>query len=209
MVVRLLTMRSFIVGVVVFAATVSACSSDDGRDMAPPRDDQQESVAPATTVNDPASFDSLPDPGEGAFSLDGPWGTDEPIDARYTCDGRDISPSLSWAGAPSDAVAFAIVMTDLDAPEYAHWTVANIDVKAVSANEGQIPPLAVVAENGKGAASYTGPCPPKGTTHTYQISIYALGQVLEAQTGDPAPAMRAAIETAALDIASTTFTYSR
>lgn len=202
-------MRSFIVGVVVFAAAVSACSTDDGRDMSPPRDDQQESVAPATTVNDPASFDSLPDPSEGAFSINGPWGTDEPIDERYTCDGRNISPPLSWAGTPSEAVAFAIVMTDLDAPEYAHWTVANVDVLVPSLNEGQAPPLAVVAMNEEGDAAYSGPCPPRGSTHTYQISIYALGQVLEAQNGDPAPAMRAAIETAALDIASTTFTYSR
>jgi hypothetical protein len=79
----------------------------------------------------------------------------------------------------------------------------------LTTNEGQVPPLAVVAQNENGTATYIGPCPPKGQTHTYQISIYALGQVLEAQTGDPAPAMRAAIETAALDIATTTFTYSR
>lgn len=197
------------IGAFMLVATLSACSTDDGREMAPPRPDQQESVAPTTTVNDPASFDSLPDPSEGAFSIDGPWGNDEPIDARYTCDGRDISPPLSWAGAPSGAVAFAIVLTDLDAPAYAHWTVANIDVNATSANEGQTPALAVVAANDKGTATYVGPCPPKGQTHTYQISIYALGQVLEAQNGDPAPAMRAAIETSALDIASTTFTYSR
>lgn len=196
-------------GAVLFAVTLSACSSDDGRDMAPPRADQQESVAPATTVNDPESFDSLPDPSEGAFSIDGPWGTDEPIDSRYTCDGRDISPPLSWSGVPADAVAFAIVLTDLDAPEYAHWAVANIDVEVLSANEGQVPSLAVVAMNDKGTATYTGPCPPDGQTHTYQISIYAQGQILEVQNGDPAPAMRAAIETVALDIASTTFTYLR
>jgi Raf kinase inhibitor-like YbhB/YbcL family protein len=202
-------MRSFRVGAVVIAAVLSACSTDDGRDMAPPRPDQQESVAPMTTVNDPGSFDSLPDPSEGAFSINGPWGNDEPIDSRYTCDGRDFSPPLSWSGAPSDVVAFAIVMSDLDAPEYAHWTVVNIDPQVLTTNEGQVPPLAVVAQNENGTATYIGPCPPKGQTHTYQISIYALGQVLEAQTGDPAPAMRAAIETAALDIATTTFTYSR
>jgi Raf kinase inhibitor-like YbhB/YbcL family protein len=202
-------MRSFMFGAVLFAAVLSACSTDDGRDMSPPRADQQESVAPATTVNDPESFDSLPDPSEGAFSIDGPWGTDDAIDSRYTCDGRDISPPLAWSGGPSDAVAYAIVMTDLDAPEYAHWTVANIDVGVLTAKEGQVPPLAVVAQNGKGLATYSGPCPPTGQTHTYQISIYALGQIIEAQNGDPAPALRAAIETAALDIASTTFTYSR
>lgn len=202
-------MRSFMFGALLFAVALSACSTDDGRDMAPPRADQQETVAPATTVNDPESFDSLPDPSEGAFSIDGPWGTDEPIDPRYTCDGRDISPPLSWSGVPTNAVAFAIVLTDLDAPEYAHWTVANIDIGVLSANEGQVPPLAVVAINDRGTATYTGPCPPAGQTHTYQISIYAQGQVLEVQNGDPAPAMRAAIETVALDIATTTFTYSR
>jgi Raf kinase inhibitor-like YbhB/YbcL family protein len=202
-------MRSFMIGAVVFAVTLAGCSTNDGREMTPPQSGQQESVAPPTTVNDPESFDSLPDPGEGSFTVTGPWTNDDAIDERYTCDGRNISPPLSWSGVPEEAVAIAIVMSDLDAPAYAHWTVANIDADVTYVGEGDIPALAVVALNDMGRADYVGPCPPRGSLHTYQISVYALNQLLESQTGDPAPALRAAIEAAALDIASTTFTYRR
>lgn len=177
--------------------------------MTPPDANQLESVAPATTVNDPGSFESVPDLAENSFVVTGPWTKDEPIDPRYTCDGRNISPPLSWSGAPEGTVAFAIVLSDLDAPAYAHWTVANISETETSVSEGQIPTLGVVANNENGAPTYLGPCPPKGSLHTYQITLFAMGQILEAQTGDPAPAMRAAIETAALSRATTTFTYSR
>lgn len=209
MVVRLLSMRSFMIGSAALVMALSACSSGDGREMKPPEADQQESVAPVTTVDDPASFDSVSDPSEGTFSISGPWSTDEQIDARYTCDDRNISPPLSWSGVPEEAVAFAIVMSDLDAPAFAHWTVANIDVAATDTREGVVPSLGVVALNENGVATYFGPCPPRGSRHTYQITVYALGQILEAQNGDPAPAMRAAIETTALSRASTTFTYTR
>lgn len=202
-------MRSFIIGSIATMALLSGCSTDDGREMSPPDSDQQESVAPATTVNDPGSFESVPDLSENAFSVTGPWTTDDAIDERYTCDGRNISPPLSWSGIPEGTVAFGIVLSDLDAPAYSHWTMANIEPDTTSVSEGQVPTLAVVANNENGIATYLGPCPPKGSMHTYQIALYALGQILETQTGDPAPAMRAAIETAALAVATTTFTYQR
>ncbi len=202
-------MRSIVIGSVALAAMLSACSTDDGREMKPPAADQQESVAPVTTVNDPESFDSAPDLSEGAFVVSGPWTTDEAIDSRYTCDDRNISPPLSWSGAPNDTVAFAIVMSNLDDPAYSHWTVANIAPDVTYAKEGEVPLMGVVATNEVGTATYFGPCPPKGVRHTFQITVYALGQILEAQTGDPAPSLRAAIETTALERASTTFTYKR
>jgi Raf kinase inhibitor-like YbhB/YbcL family protein len=202
-------MRSFMIGVLVCTVSLTACSTNDGREMSPPQSGQQESVAPPTTVNDPESFDSLPDPSEGGFTVTGPWRNDDTIDERYTCDGRNISPPLSLSGIPEDAVALAIVMSDLDSPAFAHWTVANIEPATTYLSEGETPALAVVAINDEGRTGYAGPCPPKGSSHTYQIALYALGQLLEAETGDPAPALRAAIESVAIDIASTTFTYTR
>jgi phosphatidylethanolamine-binding protein (PEBP) family uncharacterized protein len=34
----------------------------------------------------------------------------------FGCKGGDISPSLSWSGAPSDTKSFAITVYDPDAP---------------------------------------------------------------------------------------------
>ena len=80
---------------------------------------------------------------------------------------------------------------------------------ATGISEGSVGDLAVVAMNSDAKPDYAGPCPPEGETHRYSLSVYAVSQVLEAQTGDGAPSLRAAIEAAALEVATTEFTYSR
>lgn len=190
-----------IVGLVVLAS----CSHNDGRDLRDPSPGQIDTVTqPSTTLGE--------DDGQSAgvpLVVSGPWTDGDAIDARYTCDGKDVSPSLSWSGGPTEAAAYAVVLTDLDATEYAHWVVANIPVDQASLPERYNDPLAVLATNSRGSTGYAGPCPPVGTSHTYQITVYALSQILEAQTGDPAPGLIAAIESAAIESASTLFTYSR
>jgi phosphatidylethanolamine-binding protein (PEBP) family uncharacterized protein len=47
----------------------------------------------------------------------------------FGCKGANISPSLSWSGAPSDTKSFAITVYDPDAPTgsgFWHWVVFNI-----------------------------------------------------------------------------------
>jgi len=100
-------------------------------------------------------------------------------------------------------------MTDLDAPEFAHWVITNIDPSALSIPEDVPPGLMAVAKNSDGKATYNGPCPPRGSQHRYNISLYGLSEVVEAQSGDPAPSMIAAIEAVAQEVASTEFTYAR
>lgn len=36
----------------------------------------------------------------------------ETIPAKYTCDGKDVSPALSWEGIPAGAKSIALVMDD-------------------------------------------------------------------------------------------------
>ena len=38
------------------------------------------------------------------------------IPAKYTCDGSDVSPPLSWSDAPSGTQSFALISDDPDAP---------------------------------------------------------------------------------------------
>lgn len=172
--------------------------------MRAPSGPQTDTVRQTSTTADAAVDDGLP-----PLALTVPWTEDRPIDVRFTCDGANVSPTLAWSGGPADTASYAVVMTDLDAPEYTHWVVANIPKNQASIPEDYSDPLSAIARNSRGTNAYTGPCPPKGTTHTYEVTIYALSQVLEAQTGDPAPAMIAAIESAALASARSTFTFSR
>mgnify|MGYP003351981665 CR=1 FL=1 len=132
-------------------------------------------------------------------------------DAQVHAKGN-TSPHLAWSGAPEGTKSYAITVFDPDAPTgsgFWHWTVANIDVSATGLTEGNVPDLAAVAMNSDAKPGYTGPCPPTGSTHHYSITVYALSQVLESQNGDPAPAMRAAIEAAALESATSEFTFGR
>lgn len=172
--------------------------------MADPGANQGESIAIVTTTTAPGA-----DGNGTVMSVTTPWQPGAAIDARHTCDGDNVSPAVAWANGPSGTSAYAVILTDLDAPDYAHWTVANIDASATGLAEGQVGDLAAVAMNSDAKPDYTGPCPPAGSTHHYSLTVYALSQVLETQTGDPAPAMRAAIESAAIESASSEFTFSR
>lgn len=184
----------------VAAVILGACSTDDGRTMKPPRGDQGESIALATTTLSPSP---------AAMTVTGPWSNGSAIDARYTCAGLNTSPPLNWTAGPAETKSYAVVLTDLDAPDYIHWIVANIDPTTVAIGEGVIPEAAIAATNSADAIGYAGPCPPEGSTHTYDITVYAVGQMIEAQNGDDAETMLAAIEGAQIATASTSFTFSR
>ena len=104
---------------------------------------------------------------------------------RYTCDGRGISPPLSWTGVPPEAKSVALVLNDPDAPSgtFTHWVIFNIPGGENSLSEG-IPTdktLSIGAEQGVNSANkigYIPPCPPRGT-HRYIFHIYALDAKLE------------------------------
>lgn len=193
--------------VFVLTSVTAACSRNDGRTMRPPAAGQTDTVGQTSTS-------AVVDDGQPTLTLTAPWGdglpdTGAPIPARYTCDGLDASPPLAWSGGPAGVASYAIVLNDLDAVEYTHWVVANIPADQASLPEDYSDPLAAIAKNSRGRAGYAGPCPPKGSTHRYVLTIHALSQVLEAQSGDPAPALIAAIDAATLETSPFYFSYSR
>ncbi len=61
----------------------------------------------------------------------------QPIPARYTCTGEDISPPLTWRGAPAGTQSFALIMDDPDAPRgtWVHWVVYNLPASATALPE--------------------------------------------------------------------------
>ena len=38
------------------------------------------------------------------------------IPKRYTCEGQDAAPPLTWAGGPAGTKSFALIVDDPDAP---------------------------------------------------------------------------------------------
>ncbi len=117
---------------------------------------------------------------------------------RGGCTGGNISPSLSWTGAPPATKSFAITVYDPDAPNggkgWWHWIVYDIPAQVSNLPAGAGTPdrnlLPTGARNGPndfGTPGYGGPCPPKGNKpHRYIFTVYALDVAsLDAPHGGP------------------------
>jgi Raf kinase inhibitor-like YbhB/YbcL family protein len=114
------------------------------------------------------------------------------IDSRYTCDGNDVSPALSWEGAPAGTRELALVLEDPDAPggTYTHWLVyalasrVNSVPEDVPADEQVESPTPLrQGENDFGTTGYRGPCPPEGEVHGYVFRLFALDSELGLEGG--------------------------
>jgi Raf kinase inhibitor-like YbhB/YbcL family protein len=104
----------------------------------------------------------------------------------FGCHGDNVSPALSWSGAPADTKSYALLVHDPDAPTggagWWHWIVYNIPATASSIAQGagtadgaKLPKGAVQGKTDFGSMGWGGPCPPEGHgKHHYQFTLYAL-----------------------------------
>jgi len=108
------------------------------------------------------------------------------IPALYTCQGKDISPSLSWSGIPAGAKSLVLIVDDPDAPDpaapkmtWVHWVLYNIPPTATGFAEAvkNLPAGTKDGLNDWKRTGYGGPCPPIGR-HRYFHKLYALDTVL-------------------------------
>ena len=123
------------------------------------------------------------------------------IDTKYTVEGRNISPPLSWSNAPVGTKSFALICDDPDAPSprrpaaepWVHWIIFNIpaercDLPQEIGNELE-PDEFYGAMQGLNSwptdnVGYRGPAPPPGSgQHRYFFKMYALDTVLDLNAG--------------------------
>ena len=100
--------------------------------------------------------------------------------------GRDLSPQLSWSGAPTETKSYTVTMYDPDEPSgsgFWHWAVADIpaSVTVLPAGAGngageRLPTGAFHLPNDARLACFIGAAPPPGDgRHRYVIVVQAVG----------------------------------
>jgi Raf kinase inhibitor-like YbhB/YbcL family protein len=123
-------------------------------------------------------------------------GTD--LDDKYTQNGDNMSPSISWSKGPAGTQAYAVLTEDAGVNRHdpiVHWVIYNIPSTTTSLpqNVPADPTLENGAQQGKnvrGAVGYIGPKPPAGQSHPYHFQVFALNTRLNV---DPAGADRTAV----------------
>jgi hypothetical protein len=140
----------------------------------------------------------------------------ETIPTKYTCDGQDISPALSWRDPPEGTQSFALIVDDPDAPigTWVHWVLFNIPADERSLPEDmpaqdQLSNGSLHGQNSWKRREYGGPCPPSGSTHRYVFKLYALDTSLDKAAGARKKELLKAMEGHVLAEAELTGQYSR
>lgn len=170
--------------------------------------------------------------GPGLFA---PGFNPQTIPERYTCNGGDISPEIEVSDVSRETEAFALIMTDPDAPgskPFVHWLIWNIPPDTATLPEG-IPNQPRVDLSGRGTdpgfpekgtssshilqgtnstgeVGYSGPCPPQGDgPHIYEFTLYSLQSTLDVMPGAQRPALESAIQNEQIGAATLTGTFER
>jgi Raf kinase inhibitor-like YbhB/YbcL family protein len=143
----------------------------------------------------------------------------EEIPSLYTCDGRDISPPLSWSGVPPKTKSLALIAYDPDAPDpaapkmtWVHWVLYNLPRDGNELRQ-EVDPRELPAGTREGQNSwrrtgYGGPCPPIGR-HRYFFKLFALETVLPDLGSPSMTELEAAIRDHILEETELMGTYQR
>jgi len=213
---RAVLRRLLLCSVVVLGA---ACDSGDGKDLQEPTEAQRAAMTTSTSTTSTtipgATAATVPvtlsaPVAAPAFTLQAPWPDGGAIDVRFTCDGENRSPALSWSTPPPGAVELALVVTDDDAGDFVHWAVAGIPSTTTQVGEGAQITGAIEGVTGFNTPGWGGPCPPSaGETHTYRFTLYALGQQTELPDGFTGDELISVAASTAVAVGEVTGTYTR
>jgi Raf kinase inhibitor-like YbhB/YbcL family protein len=114
---------------------------------------------------------------------------DTQIPILYTCDGKNISPKLTWSNPPANTVSYALVLSSPDSVVgvYYNWIIYNIPPTQTSLDEAankDLPDDIMNASNTAGDDLYRGPCPPDTGLHHYVFELFALNSTLDLSNTD-------------------------
>lgn len=126
------------------------------------------------------------------------------IPQKYTCEGEDISPPLSWEDIPPNTKSLALIIEDPDAPDpsapkmtWVHWVLYNIDPSTnglpEDAQQRGLPAGILSGLTNWNKTIYGGPCPPIGR-HRYFHRLFALDTKLVGLDKPTADALRSAMK---------------
>jgi len=120
------------------------------------------------------------------------------LDDKFTQNGDNMSPPISWSKGPAGTQAYAVLAEDSGVNRkypIVHWIIYNIPSTTYSLPQNV--PGDATLENGanqgknvRGNAGYIGPKPPAGQVHPYHFQVFALNTTLKL---DPKSADRNAV----------------
>ncbi len=138
------------------------------------------------------------------------------IPKKYSCEGWDFSPPLTWNKVPDKTRSLALIMDDPDAPDgvFTHWVLFNLPPDSRELLEGvspvsRLPSGALQGKNDFGKFGYGGPCPPPGSPHGYRFTLYALDRQLKLKAGASQKQVLSAMEGHILTKSQLIGTYQR
>ena len=155
-----------------------------------------------------------------ALSLSSPVFTHNgPIPKLYTCQGKDISPSINWSGLPEGTKSIVLIVDDPDAPDpaapkrtWVHWVLYNIPASAralpQASRSATLPAGTQAGMNDWNRTGYGGPCPPIGR-HRYFFRLHALDCVLPDLHEPTKVQLEAAMEGHVLEVGEILGTYKK
>ena len=108
------------------------------------------------------------------------------IPRKYTGEGEDVSPPLSWSHVPAGTKELAVICDDPDAPQatpWVHWVAYGIPPMLASLPENAHDNM-LEGQNDFGRRGYNGPMPPpRDGVHHYHFRLYAVDQALHQSPG--------------------------
>jgi Raf kinase inhibitor-like YbhB/YbcL family protein len=115
----------------------------------------------------------------------------DPMPARFSHMGGNLSPALSWAGVPPEAAEIVLIVEDPDAPmpnPFVHAIAYGLDPSVKCLSEGILlgrhlgqasPHCLKIGKNTFGNTGYYGPAPiPEHGKHHYYFQVFALDKIL-------------------------------
>jgi Raf kinase inhibitor-like YbhB/YbcL family protein len=136
----------------------------------------------------------------------------QPIPRRFTGEGDDVSPQLSWSDVPAGTQELCLLCDDPDAPRaepWVHWLIAGMAANRTGLAESEAKGL-VFGRNDFGNADWGGPMPPPGHgVHHYHFRLFALKAPSGLKAGFNKSQLLASIDGKMLAEAVLTGTYER